>query len=226
MVTGTLAASLRNSAAVSSVRIWVWVSIVRTLLISPPERRHTMRGKERLSAAANALTQAPVGDGSFRYKLGARQSISGFLMTATPARTRQTPQSRGQRFGARYRPLHGRPTPAQHSLCRLCAFSACARTRRCGEDRRGAQSKKSARRTHRAGHEGGKCRDRVAAPTGAGSRWCQDDHAVPSIARRRQGHARGRPGRHGGRRNSVGRAGCGRSGAGRLRGTNGRHYAR
>ena len=51
-----------------------------------------MRGKERLSAAANALTQAPVGDGSFRYKLGARQSISGFLMTATPARTRQTPR--------------------------------------------------------------------------------------------------------------------------------------
>jgi carbon-monoxide dehydrogenase large subunit len=50
-----------------------------------------MRGKERLSAAANALTQAPVGDGSFRYKQGSRLSKSGIRMTTTP-RTRQTPR--------------------------------------------------------------------------------------------------------------------------------------
>jgi carbon-monoxide dehydrogenase large subunit len=50
-----------------------------------------MRGKERLSAAANALTQAPVGDGSFRYKQGSRPSKSGIRMTTTP-RTRQTPR--------------------------------------------------------------------------------------------------------------------------------------
>src|SRR6186997_3007101 len=91
MVTGTLGASLRNSAAVSSVRTWVWVSIVRTLFISPPERRHTMRGKERLSAAAKALMQGPVGDGSFRYKQGSRLSKSGIRMTTTPC-TRQTPR--------------------------------------------------------------------------------------------------------------------------------------
>ena len=50
-----------------------------------------MRGKERLSAAANALTQAPVGDGSFRYKQGSRPSKSGIRMTTT-SRTRQTPR--------------------------------------------------------------------------------------------------------------------------------------
>ena len=50
-----------------------------------------MRGKERLSAAANALTQAPVGDGSFRYKQGSRPSESEIRMTTTP-RTRQTPR--------------------------------------------------------------------------------------------------------------------------------------
>ena len=50
-----------------------------------------MRGKERLSAAAKALMQGPVGDGSFRYKQGSRPPKSGIRMTSPPS-TRQTPR--------------------------------------------------------------------------------------------------------------------------------------
>src|SRR4026208_2158456 len=91
MVTGTLGASLRNSAAVSSVRTWVWVSIVRTMLISPPQRRHPTRGHERPSDAPTPSPQAPLGARPCRYNRGSHPSNSGIRMT-TPPRTRQTPR--------------------------------------------------------------------------------------------------------------------------------------
>src|SRR5512135_334673 len=106
MVTGTLGAPLRSSAAVSSVNTCVWVSIVRTLLISPPERRRTSRGKERLSAAAGALTQAPVVILPLSYK---RDPQAHFRTSHdSKPRPHEAHAARRRRYpGARRRPLHG-----------------------------------------------------------------------------------------------------------------------
>jgi carbon-monoxide dehydrogenase large subunit len=81
----------------------------------------------------------------------------------TTSRTRQTPRVEDNALVRGAGRFMDDPTPPNTAYRRLRAVSACARPHRCSEDGRSAQGKEGARRTHRAGHEGGKCRDRLAA---------------------------------------------------------------
>src|SRR6185369_5905359 len=64
----TLTPALVISAAVSSVQMWVWVSIVRCLTISSPEKLALIVLLDSLTAAATGRTQAPVGRVLMGYK--------------------------------------------------------------------------------------------------------------------------------------------------------------
>ena len=133
-------------------------------------------------------------------------------MTTTP-RTRQTPRVEDNalvRGAGHFMDDPRLPNTAYASFVRSPHAHARIVAVKTDEARK---AKKVLAVLERAGYEGGKCRDRLATPAGAGSRWRQDDHAVPSIARRRQGHACRRSRRNGGRRDRSSRAGRGRPGA-------------
>ena len=202
--------------------MWVWVSMVRTLLISSSEncsKAEALGIARRLSAAGAPPTQAPVERRGFGYK----RSPASREPEPPHGRDRPCPQQtrtarRGRRLGARQWPLHGRPAVAEPGLCRLRALAACPCPRAGGPCRSGAQGQARAGGAHRRGHQGGRRRRHLAAPAGRRPRRRQDGDAVPPRARGRQGHACRRCGGDGGGGNARRGAGRRRAGRGRLRG--------
>ena len=124
---------------------------------------------------------------------------------------------RGRLPAARDRPLHGRRPAAGPDLCLFRPLAACLRRHQVDRHQGGAGDQGRDRGHHGGGHQGGQCRQFVAAPAGGGPRRHQADHAGPAGAGGRPGAPHRRGGRHGDRRDLGGGAGRRRGGRGGLR---------
>ncbi len=206
----TLAPALVSSAAVSWVRMWVWVSIVRSLAISSPENLSLCDGQEALECRSRASRRKPllqpalwvINEAPLPYR-----KPNGFRTQTNTERARSglrtTPWCAA-------RPLHRRPALPQPGLRRVRALAARLCPHRLGRYRRGARRQGRAGGAHGRGHARGGIEDRRAAPAAERPRRHGTDPAIPPDAR---GRARAlcRRGRGDGRR------GNGRPGAGRRR---------
>ena len=172
----TLAPALLSRAAVSSVRMWVWVSMVRSLAISSPENCLLCRGRERLSAAPERADASPCRGPRLRYKRGPASHDSGPPMTATsPARSKHEPRVEDDalvRGAGRFMDDPRLPNQAYAAFVR----SPHAHARVLSVERRGgAQGQGRAGGAHRRGHQGRRHRQRRRAirrwPAAAAPRW-------------------------------------------------------
>ncbi len=219
MVTGTLGAALRSRAAVSWVRMWVWVSMVRSLLISSPENSAWRRKPGAPECRRRAADASPCRSALHSAINGAPQHGRRTPMNATsPPRSKREPRVEDDALVRGAGHFVGRPAAAESGLCRLRALAACPCPRAVGEYRGGARRQTGAGRAHRRGHEGGRRRQRGATSAGGRPRRRQDGDAVPPRARGRQGDAWRRTGGDGGRGNARRSAGRRRPRAGGLRG--------
>ena len=204
------APALVSSAAVSWVRMWVWVSMVRASAISSPEKHAASHARTRLQCRSRRTAQAPVACAVLcGYKRAPFHAPRKHAWTRhhRPHGNARSPRSKTTRWCA---------APAVSSTTRACPIRpmpcSCARRTRMrrivvGRYRRGARSAKGVLAVLTAADMKAAGLDSAGAPSAAAPAAAAKDAdpAVPAGARRRTRALCRRSGGDGGRRNASAR---------------------